>query len=108
MLIRINDTRIEHTASKDGDEVAGLWDDAKEEFNNCFVTDQFGNCVDFEERIPAVPEDGGTFSADFAMEAQPFEMASTEGNQAPMIHIEIHKLEVPIDYPDFNFDSACS
>ncbi len=87
MWLRINDTRIEeHTASTDGDEVAGLWDDVKDEFENCFVKDKFENCF---VRDPCgncfddfVPEDGGTYSADFAMEAQPaelFEIASTEG-----------------------------
>ena len=104
----------EHTASTENGQVAGLWDDAKEKFKNCFDRDQFGDCLDFDkvdkdggvERIPAVPEDGGMYPAD-VHQAESFEMASTEGNQAPMINIEIHKLEVTIDYPDFNFDTAC-
>ena len=96
----------EHTASTENGQVAGFWDDVEK----CFDRGQFEDCFDFfdkdggVERIPAVPEDGGTYPAD-VHQAESFEMVSTEGNQAPMINIEIHRLD--IDYPDLNVDTAC-
>lgn len=100
---------IKQTA--DNGQVAGFWDDVKEKLREWYDKDLqewFFHKDDGVDTTPVVLDDGGTYPADFGVEAQSmevYEMASTEDGEAPVVNQD---LDVTADCSDLNFEGVCA